>query len=831
MFGLWQNWYLKVQFKSTVARNNAGVSNLVIQTTFEHNKGAMAYLDKGINNITLTFDNAAELQTSRNLIHVVYKWKEYDGADWTVDRSYDGYFQASPSTFTIAAAGTKVPRTEYILMEVIPPVSDPVPPGQITNLAAGTPGAARVPLTWTAAGDDGSTGTAMAYDLRCSSSPISDDTAFNAATQVTSVPAPKVAGSSESFTVMGLNPLTTYYFAIKAVDKGTNRGPLSNLAGPVTTTALLPVSDLAAGTPTCSKVTLSWTAIDDGNVGKETSYDLRCSTSTITDANFASATQITGLPAPKSAGQAESFTVTGLLSSTTYYFAIKGIDGFGHASPISNIASTTTAVTPHITDLVVVPGSNKASLTWTAIDDGNLGKMSSYNLRYSTGAITDDASFNAATAATGVPAPKNAGQAESFTVTGLSAMTTYYFAIKGVDSFGHASPLSNIQVVTTTAADVTPPNWIGNLIGAPSGTSGGVDLTWTAAADYGYGGSGPFTCVTYQLRYSTSPIACDDGGTSWNAATVVTGLPAPKAPSSAETFTVSGLTGGTTYYFAVKSIDDSGNVSEVSNSAPAVASVLGNKVLQNGVNSYAGCLDSYIDYTSSNWGTSERMTLCGYADPGSGGIGNVQRGILKFDLTGQVPTGVTITKATLGLFSYNSGQLRGSTGFYGAYPISTNWVYNQCNWSNATSSVAWTTGGGDFAATPDATAPKQGVANVWYNWDVTTRVQSWLAGSSTNYGWMIKCVDENNHNQDWLYQSDTSNAVYRPKLVVSDLLAPVPGDINADGGVDVIDLLYLVDSFGTTCGTDRNYDPRCDFNNDGSVDVIDLLYLVDYWPK
>ncbi len=53
-----------------------------------------------------------------------------------------------------------------------------------------------------------------------------------------------------------------------------------------------------------------------------------------------------------------------------------------------------------------------------------------------------------------------------------------------------------------------------------------------------------------------------------------------------------------------------------------------------------------------------------------------------------------------------------------------------------------------------------------------------------------------------------------------------PGDINGDGSVDVIDLLYLVDAFGSVTG-DTNYDPAADFNSDGSVDVIDLLTLVE----
>jgi hypothetical protein len=54
------------------------------------------------------------------------------------------------------------------------------------------------------------------------------------------------------------------------------------------------------------------------------------------------------------------------------------------------------------------------------------------------------------------------------------------------------------------------------------------------------------------------------------------------------------------------------------------------------------------------------------------------------------------------------------------------------------------------------------------------------------------------------------------------------GDVDADGHVDVVDVLYLVDAFGTVSG-DGNYNSACDFNADGAVDVVDLLLLVDNW--
>jgi hypothetical protein len=55
-------------------------------------------------------------------------------------------------------------------------------------------------------------------------------------------------------------------------------------------------------------------------------------------------------------------------------------------------------------------------------------------------------------------------------------------------------------------------------------------------------------------------------------------------------------------------------------------------------------------------------------------------------------------------------------------------------------------------------------------------------------------------------------------------------DANRDDMVDVVDLLTLVDAFGSLNG-DPNYDPTCDFNNDNAVDVVDLLTLVENFGR
>jgi PGF-CTERM protein len=113
------------------------------------------------------------------------------------------------------------------------------------------------------------------------------------------------------------------------------------------TTPPAAITDLTASNPTSSTIKLTWTAPgDDENIGTATTYDIRYSASTITDATWAAATQATGEPAPSVAGTTQTFTVTGLSASTTYYFAMKTSDEVPIESLLSNVASETTSAAP-----------------------------------------------------------------------------------------------------------------------------------------------------------------------------------------------------------------------------------------------------------------------------------------------------------------------------------------------------------------------------------------------------------------------------------------------------------------------------------------------------
>ena len=89
---------------------------------------------------------------------------------------------------------------------------------------------------------------------------------------------------------------------------------------------------------TAASLTLHWTAPgDDSLSGRATTYDLRYSLLPITPSNFGLCTRVTGMPAPQTAGSKESFTVTGLVVSTPYYFALKTADDAGNWSAMSNV--------------------------------------------------------------------------------------------------------------------------------------------------------------------------------------------------------------------------------------------------------------------------------------------------------------------------------------------------------------------------------------------------------------------------------------------------------------------------------------------------------------
>ena len=106
-----------------------------------------------------------------------------------------------------------------------------------------------------------------------------------------------------------------------------------------------------------------------------------------------------------------------------------------------------------------------------------------------------------------------------------------------------------------------------SLAAGASAQSRIVTLEWTAPGDDAYVGRS----TTYDIRFSRSPIS----QSNFLAATKLNIAILPGAAGSKEHLTVVGLTQGVGYYFAMRSLDDGGNLSQVSNIAYLAGNVAG----------------------------------------------------------------------------------------------------------------------------------------------------------------------------------------------------------------------------------------------------------------
>ncbi len=151
---------------------------------------------------------------------------------------------------------------------------DEVAPAAITNLNVTDTESNTATLTWTATGDDGTTGTAARYDIRYSTSEINSSNWANA-TSVENTLVPQASGSTETFTVTGLGFGEAYYFAIKAIDNLGNESDVSN--SPSGTTDNPPIASVD---PTSLSSTLftggteekSFTIFNDASAGSNLEY-------------------------------------------------------------------------------------------------------------------------------------------------------------------------------------------------------------------------------------------------------------------------------------------------------------------------------------------------------------------------------------------------------------------------------------------------------------------------------------------------------------------------------------------------------------------------------
>jgi fibronectin type 3 domain-containing protein len=137
--------------------------------------------------------------------------------------------------------------------------------------------------------------------------------------------------------------------------------------------------------------------------------------------------------------------------------------------------------------------------------------------------------------------------------TTTSANGSHNLSSKAYDAAGNIGTSTTVTVTVSNVADTTPPTAPTSLVAStPTGNSNGsrrkINLSWTASTD-NVGVTG------YQIWRATS-----SGGPFSQIAT-----------SATTSYTNTGLTSGTTYWYYVQAYDAAGNVSAASNTASATA--------------------------------------------------------------------------------------------------------------------------------------------------------------------------------------------------------------------------------------------------------------------
>ena len=147
---------------------------------------------------------------------------------------------------------------------------------------------------------------------------------------------------------------------------------------------------------------------------------------------------------------------------------------------------------------------------------------------------------------------------------------------------------------------------------------------------------------------------------------------------------------------------------------------------------------------TSNFGTAPDMVI-GTQGPMAGTPRN--RGLIKFDLTGQIPPSSEIKSVAL-TFTVAMVPLGGVNSMFELRRIRQQWNESEATWNNRITTGPWSSPGGaapdDFSTTISAATLVGGLGS--YTFGSTTNliadVQAWLDEPGTNFGWIVVTQSE-----------------------------------------------------------------------------------------
>lgn len=548
----------------------------------------------------------------------------------------------------------------------------------------------------------------------------------------------------------------TYWYGTHVFDNAGNMGVEPNPPGPIKVT-VNPVSDttppaavtnLSTGTVTTNSVALSWTTPgDDGNTGNASSYDIRYSTSTITELNWNSATTVSGEPTPQIVGTIQSFTVTGLTCGTLYYFALKTSDEVPNTSAISNVTNATTSTCPDTTPPIISNVTASDITTSSAVITWITNEASNSQVDYRVYGTSTWSS---------TPIDSIMVTSHSVLLSGLLAGIIYEYRVKSKDAAGNPATSSIYSFTTISAPAGTLQFSSSNFSVNENGTSVQITVTRT-------GGSNGAVGISYTTSNGTATAGNDytsvSGTLSWTNGdiankTFTVNITNDTLDESNETFTVSlsNPTGGATLGSpsnAIVTINDEDNPPTVqfqtgsSNGNESVSpaqftvnlsTVSGQTVTVNYVTAN-GTAVAGSDYTSTsstltfNAGETSKMISVPIIDD------TTPEGSEYFMVTLSSPVNATLGTTTTHTYTINDndttyGTLQFSSATYNVNENGGNAtiIVTRTDGSNGAIGISYTTSSGTAIAGSDYTA--------------TSGTLSWANGDTSNKTFNIPIIDD-----------------------------------------------------------------------------------------
>ena len=187
-------------------------------------------------------------------------------------------------------------------------------------------------------------------------------------------------------------------------------------------------------------------------------------------------------------------------------------------------------------------------------------------------------------------------------------------------------------------------------------------------------------------------------------------------------------------------------------------------IAQTSVTIYSSA-DNFLNELASteNTGGCDRVYV-------TGGAGTRERGLFKFNLS-SIPAGAVITSGTLYLYRI----LGTGSGNVNVHRVMSDWTEGTgpcqgtaemvSNWNQRAAGTNWTTAGGDYNATVEASAVSNTVAST-VSWNILSLIQGWYNGTYSNYGLIIKGESESTYNQMTFATREYTTTTKRAKLVI-----------------------------------------------------------------